>query len=276
MEEQFDYDDIERFVKEEMTGEERSAFERDMQKDPELSREVEFYKKVAGAFQIKGLVNSIGDELNEKAFFDDLDHKEGDEKQRSQSGLFTLRRKIIRRLAYAASFALVVSLLGLWSIQQNYSDQALAATDHREMELVLTPLVSRGIDQGTQKDELAEGLAYLKEEELQKATSFFEEIEADAENRDRIALYLTYAYLRNAAFDKAAANARQSLQTMNDTTNRMKMEWMLVKALAGTGNDEGEILQVLQKIASDPQHLYQQKALKMQKDLKSFWRNFTF
>lgn len=103
MEKEYNFTEIEKYVKDELEGAELTAFEDKLSQDKDLVVEVDFYKQVAEVTMLKGLFEEAESELTSEK-------KETIIAPKKEAKVFSLSRKV---LSLAASF-LVLVFAGWW------------------------------------------------------------------------------------------------------------------------------------------------------------------
>jgi len=111
MEKNYNYTEIESYVKEELKGADLAAFEEKLSMNSELGKEVDFYKQIAEVTTLKGLFEEAELEL----VTEEKEKTEVSTTQKKEAKTFSLSRRI---LAMASSF-LVLVFAGWWLFSTN-------------------------------------------------------------------------------------------------------------------------------------------------------------
>ena len=131
MEKNYNIDDIENFLNQEMDAAELAAFEKEMANDEALKTEVNFHEDVvkgiknAGPMAFKDLVAGVHSEMKTEGFFEEtVTDKVEDQTVTKEAKVRSI--SIFRRLAIAASFALLLTAGWFMFAQPNTPEQLFA------------------------------------------------------------------------------------------------------------------------------------------------------
>ena len=273
--EQDNFDLIEKYVNGAMNTAEATSFEAIMKTDKVLAQEVDFYKQVATVAMWKGAL--------EEADADLLKEEEEEIPLATQSTEATaklvpiqpktnVRRLGIRRLlSYAASVSILLIAAGAWFANTNYSSAALM--ELKDNKLALSASAVRGIN--GQTDTFAPGLKALKEKDFASATTFFETIETNSDRYAEARLYLSYLRYQQKQYEQTISNTRLVMISGN-LVQQQKAEWLELQALLALDRTDASFDQLVEKVATDEQHLFQKEAIKLRASIKSIWHKITF
>jgi len=120
MDKNYNIDDIENFLNQEMNAEELAAFEKELATDEGLANEVTFHEDVlkgiqnAAPLDFKKMVSGVHAEMKQEGFFSEETTEETTEKV-VQKEAKVRSLSMFRKLAIAASFALVLAA-GWWAL----------------------------------------------------------------------------------------------------------------------------------------------------------------
>ena len=131
MEKNYNIDDIENFLNQEMDAAELAAFEKEMANDEALKTEVNFHEDVvkgiknAGPMAFKDLVAGVHSEMKTEGFFEETaTDKVEDQTVTKEAKVRSI--SIFRRLAIAASFALLLTAGWFMFARPNTPEQLFA------------------------------------------------------------------------------------------------------------------------------------------------------
>lgn len=131
MEKNYNIDDIENFLNQEMNAADLAAFEKEMASDKTLKTEVDFHDDVvkgiknAGPMAFKDLVAGIHSDMKEEGFFaEQVTDKIEEQTVKKEATVRSI--SMFRKLAIAASFALLLTAGWFIFSQQNTPEQLFA------------------------------------------------------------------------------------------------------------------------------------------------------
>ena len=242
--------EIESYLRGDMNEANRRAFDAQLTTDEAFRSEVAAYRQIYTGFEA----------LKEEAFAKDVaqwttearakgtSQLEGDDKLRPISTGAKVR-PIWRRLAVAASIALLLGVGATWWGSGQYSDAAIAERGY------VAPLQSGTLGEETRLEEI--------EELFEKAHTFFQngQYSTAGEAFDAFILILEGSPF---LFDEL---------TQDFYLDNAKWTTLLAKFAAGEIK-EPTMKKELEKIAADPTSEYSVKAERMLEDMGSFWRMF--
>lgn len=241
MEKEFNYTEIENYVKKEMSANSRAAFEQRLQADTDLASEVRFYEEVVQVAELQGLFEEAEEELEAE--------------QKSEAKVVSMKKtrqiKPARRfLALAASLAVVVIAgIFLWNAM-NSSNQDYFAQYYQPYPNDIAP-ITKGED--LPKTTLAEALQAYERKNYGQARTLFSTLPTS----DTIQFYSSIIDLEEGNMSAAIDN----LNTLNqsESTFQQAADWYL--ALAYLKNKETlNAKELLEKITANDRHLFKRRA----------------
>lgn len=270
MEKEYNYSEIEKYAKNEMTEKELQSFQEALKTDEELLAEVDFYKQIAEVASLKGLFEEAEEEL----------HQESEKVTQKKDNVVSIRPEAkVRRLgirkilSYAASVGLLVVAFGAFFANNNYSNSALASLEDTKLGLSTDSGNRSGA--GENKDVFSLGLKALADKDLTGGAAFFESVPNSSEEYTEARLYLAYINHQQQNFTAATNNAKIVASTGN-LVQKQKAQWLQIQSMlaAEVTNDSFKIL--LNEVATENKHLFQKEAIQLQQDINSIWRKFVF
>ena len=241
---------IESYLEGPTSSTEKLQFEKDLQEDPDLQHEYQAYLATRIAIddlaldQIRSTVAQIA-------------------QQAPEAKTFRLSRRVI---ALAASFLILILLTAVLYERQQYSDQQLFAQQYEVPNW--SPIRGSSIAATTYD----QAIANMQKGDMQSAMDQFARITPE-EN-----IYVTAQYAL-AHLQLQTGKAENAIETFskiaarNDKRYQETVEWFLalsyLKAELPT-----KAKQQLEVLLQNEQQPYYQDALRLQKQLASFWRSF--
>jgi hypothetical protein len=235
---------IDDYLSDALTSEEKIAFELALENDPELQGEVTLQKKTFA--------------LLEAAAFIETKDKIRALNQRKSSG-----SSIGGTLLKVAAVLLVLVIPTYFILNNQFNDEHLFA-DYSE------PYPDRITTMGASDEtKLTEAMSAYNKEEYASAAKLFKSIRLDGTENTNVALYeavsLTYSNQAKKAIDLLENSMKPN------SANFISLEWqMVLSLLANNQGDEAKI--VLGKFMKHNDGYQQEKAKKLQKDLNRIWR----
>lgn len=235
---------IDAYLSESMSSEERNAFEIALEKDPELKKEMILQKKTFA--------------LLEAAAFIETKDKIRALNQKKSAGS-SLGGTLLKVAA-----VLLVLIIPTYFILNNQFNDAHLFAEYSE------PYPDRITTMGASDEtKLNEAMSAYNQEEYTSAAKLFKAIRIDGTKNTNIALYeavsLTYSGQAKEAIDLLANSMKPN------PPNFISLEWQMVLSLLA--NDQGgEAKKVLDKFLKHNDGYQQEKAIALQKDLNRIWR----
>lgn len=258
------YDEIERYISNEMDKAERHAFEIKMAEDEVLSKEVAFYQRISKGIGSKIQVERVDSILEQEGYFEKLEKTFSDKDQQS-----FLRVSRLGWIRIAASVALIVGTL-FWYASKKYSNDALASVNITDLGLLISERV-RSDNTLVDTSQLEIAKDYLVDKRYDNATFLLNELEQNNDQDVQILLLLAYSYCANKEYEIASQKAEKVLELTKDPVTQMRSEWLLLKAYIGLEKDE-EAEALLQEIINQKDHQFYKKAQQIKQKRNSFWR----
>ena len=235
---------IDDYLSDSMTLEEKKAFELALENDPELKADLTLQKKT---FAI----------LEAAAYIETKDKIRAMNENNSSGSSFG------GTLLKVAAVLLVLVIPTYFVLNNQFNDEHLFA-DYSE------PYPDRITTMGAaDKSTLTEAMSAYNKEEYTEAAKLFKEIRLNGTENDNVVLYeavsLTYSDQAKKAVDLLEIAMKPK------STNFISLEWQLVLSLLA--NDQGdEAKSVLVKFLEHNNGYQQKKAESLQKDLNRIWR----
>lgn len=241
---------IESYLEGPTSPEEKLAFEKDLQQDPDLQEEYQAYLATQAAIDDLAL-DQIRSKVAQIA------------QQAPETKVFRLSRRVV---AMAASFLILIAVLTFLYGRQQYSDQALFAQQYEAPNW--SPI--RGNSAAVTTYDQA--IANLQKDDVQNAIDQLASI-PPVENVYVTAQYaLAHLQLQTSQV-VSAIETFSNIAERNDKRYQENVEWFLTLSYlrAGRGAQTKKQLNV---ILQKQEHPYYQDALRLQTQLTSFWRSF--
>lgn len=275
MEKDYPTKKLEKYAKGEMQGQELEDFEKQLSNDEGLREEADFYKEVAEAFELKGMIREVDQELAQEQYFDDglADSTQNASPQKKTTKLQYLFRS---PLAYAASLGILIVLTGLGFSNTRYSNSTLSYLTEDQLRLETKPDAFRNRSGLSNADVFADGITALNLNDYLEAERFFSQIIRVDKQTSEAYLYLAFAQFKERKYEAAAKNAQLAIEVGQDPVIRQKAEWLLLNNLLRTDGPSAEFHQLLDKITMDEVHAFKSSALELEGHLNSFWRKLVF
>lgn len=236
---------IEKYLLDEMSGEEKQRFEMDLVEDPSL-------KEMMSRMQIINRALDVAAEDDLRSFLHQLENKQSNSRSNPSAPKI---RNLITRIAAAASILLIVSV-GLWYFMgqgssglDRYRDTHYLAYDYTQI---------RG--EYRQRNDFPSGLTngqYDKAETIQWFITWLQAHPDDYEAR----YILADVYRKNKEVNKAKAELAIIISSQSILWTE-KAEWNYVLLSKGETSDELAAT-TLQKMISKPAHSYHRQAIEL-------------
>lgn len=251
------FDKIERYLDGELTGAELNAFETALKTDPVLDEEVKAHLLLEEALFA---VEEDDVRTNIKQWRAEAKTEEKTSPQRGR-----LRSLGVLRLAIAASIAVLIGLATFLWLPQQYSNEAILASNYQVDETFLSGDRGRDVSE-TPADPFAGAAQYYKDGEYGKAAEIYQ---AFPDNNK--ALYaLGHTHFKSEKYN-LAINAFQKLVAKNSIEYNERAEWYLLCSYLAADQTGSEFQQLLDKVIAGG-GFYSDKAKEMKDDVNSFWR----
>jgi len=257
MNEEKKYDQIQQYLQGTLKDQALEQFETQLAEDSELQLEVDLH-------QISGDAMELLVEDNLRGELQGLAQKA--KARPSQKGKVVNFRRRIYQIGIAASFLLAIGFFGILYQGGQYSNEAIAGRYYDDA------LVGnlRGSNSASL---LQEGMDQLANEDYPAALNYFDQV-TDPALQAEASYAAGHAHYLLGNYPQAADNFQR---VINSKDPRFVEKADLYFLLSGLANDQVESEAfgvVLDKILNNEEHLAHQQALQINKELKSFWRNF--
>lgn len=232
---------IDAYLTDSMSSEEKKAFELSLENDLELKADFELQKKTTA--------------LLEAAAFIDTKNKISAISQQKSFGS-TVGGKLLK----VAAVLLVLMIPTYFILNNQFNDEHLFA---EYAEPYPDRFTSMGI---SDQDKVTEAMLAYNKQDYKKAAKIFESLDLNHEN---IVLYEAVSL----TYSNQAAKAIDLLETalIEEPSNSVSLEWQLILSLLA--NDQGEdAKEVLDKFLDHNNGYQQEKAKALQTDLNRIWR----
>ena len=235
---------IDAYLSDAMTSEEKKAFELALETDPELGKEVILQKKTFAL-------------LEAAAFIETKDKIRALNQKKSSGSSFG------GTLLKVAAVLLVLVIPTYFILNNQFNDAHLYA-DYSE------PYPDRITTMGASDEtKLTEAMSAYNKEEYASAAKLFKSIRLDGTENANVVLYeavsLTYSDQAKKAIDLLEISMKPK------SANFVSLEWQLVLSLLANNQGE-EAKKVLDKFLKHNDGYQQEKAKELEKDLNRIWR----
>ncbi|MEM0995397.1 MAG: hypothetical protein AAGI49_20355 [Bacteroidota bacterium] len=254
MDKEFDYTQIESYVKGELPAQARQSFEAEIAKDEALAQEVQLYQDIAQVAEWQGLFEEAAKEMEQQ------EHGTSSESAKVIPLAPKKRATPIRRyLSLAASLAvLVIAGIFLWQ-NLNRAGQDYFAEYYQAYPNDIAP-ITKG--EAVSLTDLAQALQTYERREYAAALRLFEALPTQSDTtrfyRSMIALEL-----------EDPATAIQNLAAIRQNTTstfQQAAAWYLTLAYLKQGDTENAQA-ILNTITQNERHLFYSRALELQEQL---------
>ncbi len=259
------FDKIEAYLSGEMTETEATAFDKEVATNKELAAAVDRHLLAHDAIEVM-IEDNLRAEMKEWSAAANKNkeatiHQIG---QKKESGRKI--RRLVYRLAAAASVALVVGFFGLQFSTTNYSNTALSQGAYN---FDLSATRSTNTDQSS----LTTGLTAYENADYAAAIQFFRNIPTTNPQYNEAQYYLGHSLYQNKAYEEAT-NAFQKVVSTNDIRYKEAAEWYQVVNYVAAKKQGNELTALLNQLVNDEGHPYHKNAKALDAKLNSFWRKF--
>jgi hypothetical protein len=246
------FERIEQYVSGDMTADARAAFEAELTQNNDLRQALALYRQSNEVVE-QGIENNLRQQLQQWAAAE------------QQPPLTVVhgpaKSKIWTRLAIAASVALLLGWFGWQWAGSAPSSQELYASYYEK------PADSNFRSGGTAHP-LQPGFDALQAENFTAATAFFSTIAPGDERYFEAQYYLGHVYLLSRDYPKAIT-AFTACANSGEAKFAEKAAWNLALTYLAAGNTEAPAFNtLLEKMATDTNHSFHDKAKKLQEDLR--------
>ena len=269
---------IEAFINGLLSEEEAAAFQREIEQDPELEREVKLHQLEWEAMHVlrKQNLRAKFMEWDEEVPFDESP----EETHVVPFAAKQKKNKPIRRWVPYAIAASIVLLLGIggsqfWSMNtQAYTHTSLFANKYDPQRIYNAGNKSTG-GIATSFDT---AYVYLENKQYAQAIRQFQRLTPGNSQYERAQLYIGHTYFQEgldtqnrAQYDRAIQQYQQVASATQDANVRDDAEWYALMSLLLTDRVDESFQERLTHMAEDSNHNYQRQARNLEKDLNSIW-----
>lgn len=265
------FDKIEAYLAGELSAAEAKAFDAQIAADEALSLEIDQHTIAHDAIEVlieEDLRNQLQQLKAEEATAATAETKVVPLAPTSTEKVVSMqprkRRSLFPRLAAAASVAI---LLGFFGLQYN------ATSNDTLLDTYYT-----GDDMGVNirggnvtQTPLADGATAFNAKKYTKATDFYKSVPSTSERYNEAQFYVGHSLYKNAQFAEAAAQYGK-VAAIGDIRYTDKAEWYQVLSLLANDQLDTTFNTVLNKIKTDTNHSYHQKAQELNSSLNSTMR----
>lgn len=257
------FNQIEAYLSGEMNETEATAFDKEVATNKELAAAVDRHLLAHDAIEVMIEDNlraemkdwSAAANKNKEANIHQIGQKKG------SSGKV---RRLVYRLAAAASVALVVGFFGLQFSNTNYSNTALS-TGAYNFDLSATRSTN------TAQNPLAKGLKAYENADYAAAIQFFQNIPTANLQYNEAQYYLGHSLYQNKDYGQSI-NTFQKVVSTNDLRYKEAAEWYQVVNYVAVKKEGNDLTTLLNQLVRDEGHPYHKNAVELDTKLNSFWR----
>lgn len=233
-----DYSKIEAYLNNELSSEERQAFEMQLASDENLQNELNIFKDMVGGIRTAGL----------KAELETLRAKHESTTEETSANVFSLTS--IRTIAIAASVAVLV---GFFIFNIGGSSDPFSTVYYKDAGLPTA--------MGEDNSQFLQAMVDYKNESYETAISVLQEI-CNAEKDPRACYYLAHSYLNSENLEMAKAQFLDVMQMEIEDKYLESSEWYLTYTLYLLEDETYK--QRLEDIKSNPSHRFYDEANQVQ------------
>lgn len=239
-----------------LSPEDKATFEKEIAENEELATAVAIQKMQHRAWQLAerdNLRSEMAEWKKEKTSI--LSTASTEEKE---AKVIPLSRRIYP-LVVAASVLLVVAFVANWLFFSSPSDAELFKKYYDEPSFA-----TKG---GGGTSPLDEAMRFIENQNYNEAIKVLESIN-DAELNNQKLLLLSHCYFKKSDYNSAISSLKTIINSSNDMNAVQQAEWRVILIQLTSGQKNAEFKTLLNKIATDPSHIYQGKATELMKNLK--------
>ena len=242
------FDQIERYLDNEMTAEEKRRFDNELQYNSELAEELELYKQI-----VSGIKDYHIDKLKKE--LRKVDFELDAELEQSKK-----TRKLVVYLSIAASFLLLIGTSAYFFMFNNKVNYAEIALQNREAEKGLPVFMSANNEVG-----LSEAMTLYKQKNYSESLNLLKKIELTKPTNDTIIYYIG---LNNELINNTqeAIKYFEKLISVESSIFKEKAEYRLSLCYLIKG-EVNKAKTMLNAITEQQQHAFKTNAEKVLKEL---------
>lgn len=262
------FDRIEEYLAGDLTEQEMSAFEQEMNSDTTLQKTVD--KHITAHDAVELIIEQNLREDFKQWRQEEMADKKDDMPQIGRRTTFRFT-KMARVYAIAASVVLLLGV-GLWNVlgDSGLSNEELAATYYEAPNYAEFRNAAELPDGATGMDlepAFEEGLNALQTNDFEKAVQAFTQIPETSPRYEQVQFYLGHCHYQLKNYENASI-ALQLAANGNDVKVKDEAEWYLIVNWIASDQKDEQFQTLLNKIAEDEGHSFERKAKKLIKDLK--------
>lgn len=249
-------DKIKAYVEGTLSTAEKQQFEDELRTNEDLQLDVNFYHLEQDMINVE-----IEDDIRVKAKQWQLEASE------TPVSSTSIIKRLRRPLSVAASLLAVVSTIGLFFANSNYSDQSIATKAYKTPEL---SSISRDVDSGTTIFE--KGSNTYDAAQYQVALEIFQEIPQSSPSYYQAQFNIAHCYNQLDQTTEAIQSFQLVIDGTKDKQLKQFAEWYLALTYLDSEGESSNFKAQLSKILANPNHRKLQDAQDLKASLDSFWR----
>jgi tetratricopeptide (TPR) repeat protein len=266
-----DYIELEDLLNNRVSEETQKTLEQEIATDESFAEEFAFYKDLRKVVEYEGdanlaaLIAQTQTKLTAEGFFASATQIATETQAPTTAKVRQLgTRRRYNALAIAASITLAVGIFGWWTVQQQFSSEALAFNNFEpDMQNALRSTEERP------RTKIDEGLSAFQEGKYELAIEFFTAAEIQNDSfASTVAYYLGQTYFKKEQYDLAAEQF-QIVVRANDIRFKDSAEWYEVLSDLAINKD---VTAKVAAIAENENHIFSEQAKTLQNKLNSIWR----
>lgn len=241
---------LEKYLNNELSGEEMR----------DLDQQISTNEELAAEFAKRKTAHEAIDFMIAQNLKSELEEMEMEVKETKVISLQKRRTNRILLLSLAASFLLLIGYFSIFLPQSTSSGQELAFANYKAPDYSL-----RSSNTPNYQHVLSRGIDALKQQQYQTAIASLDSVDVNDEYYIIAQFYLAHAYYQAEQYQQAE-DIFELVSASNDIRYMEEADWYgLLACLA----HEGGCTEKLDAIAKNNNHTYQQQTISMQKQLKN-------
>ncbi len=243
------------YLNNELTRQERKTFERQIREDAALRQEVKFYRSLSKVVGWKAAMKEAHQEQGITAVANP-----------------DIRPAKVRPLGFrqvlslAASF-LVLAVCGMMWFTNTPTLTNVAVAPNLKTKLNLNEGAWRS-GETVEISPLQEGFDDIDADRFEEAIQFFQNITIEDELYDDAQLSSAYAAYKMEKYTRTIQYAREAISHSDEPVLHQKAEWLIIKSKLANKEQDNAFNSLLQKIAKQDTHLFQNEAKILVRDAK--------
>lgn len=259
MNEEKKYEQIQSYLEGSLSETEKRAFDQELKQDPDLQAELDLHILSNDAIEL-----AIEDSL--RADLKQLHQESQQVEQPKKKGRVVGLRRRLTALSIAASILLIIGFFAANYQINQYDNQSIAGSMYEN------DLLSR-VRGNNNASLLQQGMELYTQENYSAAIEYFEQID-DASLKAEADYAKGHAYYNLGQFPAAMESFAAVVDSQDPRFVEKSELFYLLSALAADQTDNNRFNTLLTQMIENEEHLHHHEALKIQKKLNSFWRNF--